>query len=99
MISLQGGQFVPVPFATLLDPATGRTRVRTVDIRSTRYAIARRYMMRLRRDDFADPQKLARLAETAGLSPEAFRERFEYVVEHEPPPLVLLPTAAVKRSQ
>ena len=91
MISLQGGQFVPVPFASLLDPATGRTRVRTVDIRSTRYAIARRYMMRLRRDDFANAQKLARLARTAGLSPEAFGKRFEYVVEYEPPPLVLLP--------
>ena len=91
MISLQGGQFVPVPFATLIDPATGRTRVRTVDIYSTRYAIARRYMMRLRRDDFDNAQKLARLAQTVGLSPEQFRTRFEYVVEHEPPPLVLLP--------
>jgi ATP-dependent phosphofructokinase / diphosphate-dependent phosphofructokinase len=90
MISLQSGQFVPVPFASLLDPATGRARVRTVDIRSTRYAIARRYMTRLRRDDFADPQKLARLAQTAGLSPDEFRSRFEGVVEHEPPPLVLL---------
>jgi 6-phosphofructokinase 1 len=94
MISLQGGQFVPVPFATLIDPATGRTRVRTVDIHSTRYAIARRYMMRLRRDDFENSQKLARLAHTAGLSPEQFRTRFEYVVEHEPPPLVLLPRRA-----
>jgi 6-phosphofructokinase 1 len=94
MISLQGGQFVPVPFATLIDPATGKTRVRTVDIHSTRYAIARRYMMRLRRDDFENSQKLARLAQTAGLSPEAFRSRFEYVVEHEPPPLVLLPRRA-----
>ncbi|HEY5545360.1 MAG TPA: diphosphate--fructose-6-phosphate 1-phosphotransferase [Gemmatimonadaceae bacterium] len=94
MISLQGGQFVPVPFATLIDPATGKTRVRTVDIHSTRYAIARRYMMRLRRDDFENSQKLARLAQTAGLSPEEFRSRFEYVVEHEPPPLVLLPRRA-----
>jgi 6-phosphofructokinase 1 len=91
MVSLQGGQFVPVPFATLIDPATGKTRVRTVDIRSTRYAIARRYMVRLRRDDFDNAQKLARLAQTARLSPEEFRRRFEYVVEHEPPPLVLLP--------
>jgi len=90
MISLQGGQFVPVPFATLLDPATGRTRVRTVDIRSTRYAIARRYMIRLRRDDFDNPQKVARLAQTAKLSPEEFRRRFAGVVEHEPPPLSLL---------
>ena len=94
MISLQGGQFVPVPFATLIDPATGKTRVRTVDIHSTRYAIARRYMVRLRRDDFENSQKLARLAQTAGLSPERFRTRFEYVVEHEPPPLVLLPRRA-----
>ena len=94
MVSLQGGQFVPVPFATLIDPATGRTRVRTVDIRSTRYAIARRYMVRLRRDDFDNAQKLARLAQTAGLTHDEFRKRFEYVVEHEPPPLVLMPRPA-----
>ena len=94
MISLQDGQFVPVSFTSLLDPATGRARVRTVDIRSTRYAIARRYMMRLRRDDFDNPQELARLAQTAGLPPAAFRKRFEYIVEHEPPPLVLLQQGA-----
>ena len=94
MISLQDGQFVPVPFDSLMDPATGRTRVRTVDIRSTRYAIARRYMVRLRRDDFANPQELSRLARTAGLSPEELRSRYEYVVDHEPPPLVLLSTAS-----
>ena len=90
MISLQGGHFVPVPFAELLDPATGRTRVRTVDIHSTRYAIARRYMVRLRRDDFANPQKLARLAQAAGMSAQEFAEHFAYVVENEPPPLDLL---------
>src|SRR5262245_48511661 len=54
MVSLQGGQFVPVPFSTMLDKKTGKTRVRLVDIASTRYAIARRYMVRLRRDDFED---------------------------------------------
>src|SRR5262245_21928364 len=40
MISMQGGQFVPIPFADLVDPATGRTKVRLVDVHSTRYAIA-----------------------------------------------------------
>ena len=89
MISLQGGQFVAVPFAELLDPATGRTRVRTVDIRSTRYAIARRFMVRLRRDDFDNPQKLARLAQSVNLAPEEFSRRYAYVVENEPPPLEL----------
>jgi 6-phosphofructokinase 1 len=89
MISMQGGHFVPVPFSEMLDSQTGRTRVRRVDINSTRYAIARRYMIRLRRDDFEDPAELAKFAATAGLSPEEFRKRFEYLIELEPPPLAL----------
>jgi 6-phosphofructokinase 1 len=89
MVSMQGGHFVPIPFATMIDSETGRTRVRLVDISSTRYAIARRYMIRLRKDDFDDPQELARLATTAKLTPAAFREQFEYLVAHEPPPLAV----------
>ena len=89
MISIQGGQFVPIPFREMIDPATGRTRVRLVDIRSTRYAIARRYMIRLRRDDFDDPHELARFAAAAHLSLQQFREKFEYLVQDEPPPLEL----------
>jgi 6-phosphofructokinase 1 len=98
MISMQGGQFVPIPFPQLLDPKTGRARVRLVDIHSTRYAIARRYMIRLRRDDFEDPHELAKFAATAGLSLQDFRERFEYLIATEPPPLRLEPAApAVNR--
>jgi 6-phosphofructokinase 1 len=89
MISMQGGHFVPIPFPDLIDPATGRTRVRMVDIHSTRYAIARRYMIRLRRDDFHNPDELAKLANTAGLSPDDFRREFEYLVESEPERLAI----------
>ena len=60
-----------------------------VDIHSTRYAIARRYMIRLRRDDFEDSHELAKFAATAGLSLEEFRQEFEYLVEDEPPALVV----------
>ena len=52
--------------------------MRLVDINSTRYAIARRYMIRLRRDDFEDPHELAKFAATAGVSREEFRSQFEY---------------------
>jgi 6-phosphofructokinase 1 len=89
MISMQGGHFIPVPFEELTDPETGRSKVRLVDIASTRYAIARRYMIRLRRDDFQNPQKLAALAKSANLSPEDFRREFESVVANEPPPLAI----------
>jgi 6-phosphofructokinase 1 len=95
MISMQGGQFVPIPFAKMLDPVTGRARVRMVDVHSTRYAIARRYMIRLRRDDFEDPHELAKFAATAGLSLQDFRSEFEYLIENEPPPLVLGPGESV----
>ena len=90
MVSLQGGEFVPVPFSALLDPKTGRTSVRLVDINTTRYAIARRYMLRLRRDDFDHEDRLARLALAANLTPEQFREEFEYLVADEPPALQLM---------
>src|SRR5262249_19741205 len=89
VISMQGGHFVPVPFDQIIDRETGRTRIRMVDIASTRYAIARRYMIRLRRDDFDDPRQLARLAATARLSPDEFRRQFEYLVAIEPPPLAV----------
>jgi len=89
MVSMQGGHFIPVPFSTMIDSETGRTRIRLVDISSTRYAIARRYMIRLRRDDFDDPKELGRLAKTARLSEDEFRRQFEYLVAHEPPPLLI----------
>lgn len=89
LISMQGGHFVPIPFAELMDETTGRMQVRLVDVSSTRYAIARRYMIRLRRDDFEDPERLKSLAEASGLGVEAFQKRFEYVVDDELPPLVL----------
>jgi 6-phosphofructokinase 1 len=87
MISIQGGRFVPVPFARMIDGETGRTRIRLVDATSTRYAIARRYMIRLRRDDFDDPHELAKFAATAHMSLQEFRREFEYLILNEPPPL------------
>ena len=87
MISMQGGHFVPIPFASMINPETGRTRIRLVDTHSTRYAIARRYMLRLRRDDFEDAHELAKIASTVGMSLEEFRREFEYLIADEPPPL------------
>ncbi len=91
MISMQGGRFVPIPFRDLLDTKTGRARVRTVDITATGYAIARRYMIRLRRDDFDDPHELAKFAATCGLTLQQFREQFGYLIAFEPPPLEIEP--------
>ena len=89
MVTMEAGHFVPVPFDTMLDPDTGRTRVRVVDVQSTRYAIARRYMIRVRRDDFEAAEQLESLADTANLTVDQFREVFEPIVADELPPLEL----------
>ncbi len=89
MVSMQAGNFVPIPFTEMLDPESGRARVRLVNVHTTRYAIARRYMIRLRRDDFVDPTACAKIASAAGLSLDEFKAEFEYLTLDEPPHLVL----------
>jgi 6-phosphofructokinase 1 len=99
MVSLQGGHFVPIPFKELLDPKTGKAKIRLVDTHSTRYAIARRYMIRLRRDDFEDPHELAKFAATCGIHLQQFRDEFEYLIQDEAPPLDLEADAAAARHE
>jgi len=84
MVSIINGRFHPISFEEMKDPATGRPRVRMVDIESDRYHIARSYMLRLKRHDFDRPQELARFAQAANLTPEAFREQFFHLVKDEP---------------
>jgi 6-phosphofructokinase len=89
MVSMQQGRFVPIPFEQLMDADTGRMRVRLVDINSARYAIARRYMIRIRKDDFDDNKVVESLANSCGLDAEAFQTRFEPQTMREPPSLQL----------
>ena len=89
LVSMQGGRFVPVSLEQMLDPQTNRMQVRLVDIESTRYAIARRYMIRIRRDDLEDPVILARLAACSDINTDEFHARFESIVGFEPPSLNL----------
>jgi 6-phosphofructokinase len=83
MVTLVNGRFEPMPFSQMLDPTTGRTRVRLVDTGSEQYRIARGYMVRLRRHDLEDPETLARLASVVHLTPPEFQARFGYVVEND----------------
>jgi 6-phosphofructokinase 1 len=83
MVSIQDGHFVPLFFKNILDPETGRTRVRMVDVGSESYSIARRYMLRLNKSDFDDPHELAKFAAVCGISLEEFRSQFGYLIEKD----------------
>ncbi len=84
MVTLQDGNLVPIPFTEMVDPTTNRTAIRRVDMKSYSYTVARAYMIRLEKNDFASPSILEALAAEARMTPSQFRERFEYVVRHTP---------------
>ena len=76
LVTIQGGEFRPIPFTEVVDE-TGKGRRRAVDITTESYQVAREYMVRLGPRDFADAAQIAALARTAGLDESAFRARFE----------------------
>ncbi len=76
IVCLDGVNLNVLPFDDLLDPATGRTRVRLVDPDSVHYKVARDYMIRLEPRDLEDETMCGRLAAAAHLTPEQFRAEF-----------------------
>jgi 6-phosphofructokinase len=81
IISYEGGSLKPLKFDDMIDPATRRMRPRLVDVQSELFECAVRYMTRLEPKDFGNPEQLAKLAAVVKLTPEQFKERFEYLVK------------------
>ncbi len=78
LIALAGGRIVPVTLEEMLDPETGRIRVRMVDVTTESYEVARKYMIRLDEHDLTEP-RLSRLSAQTSLDPEAFEARFRHL--------------------
>lgn len=84
LVCLVDGRLEYLDFPGLLDAKTGKTRVRSVDIYSPSYRVAREYMIRLEKEDFRDEEKLRQLAQSTTsaqhfCSPEQFRDRYQYL--------------------
>ncbi|HET6515897.1 MAG TPA: diphosphate--fructose-6-phosphate 1-phosphotransferase [Thermodesulfovibrionales bacterium] len=75
LISYYEGDLKSTPFVEMIDYATGKVKIRTVDITSEAYEVGRKYMIRLEREDL-EADNLKRIAKVANLSPEDFRDRF-----------------------
>lgn len=91
MVTIQDGRCMPIPFYSVLDPETGRTKIRMVDIHTEAYEMALEYMIRLKKEDFESDSNVARLADETNLSPEEFRERFEKVAARFEGPKTFIP--------
>lgn len=77
MITTQGGEFLAVPLSDAIDPATGKGRLRYVDIETESYQVARDYMVRLGPKDFTNPEWVAQLAAAGGMTVDEFTARFK----------------------
>jgi 6-phosphofructokinase len=82
MVCLEDGKLHVMPFEELTDQEAGRTRVRSVDRFAEHYRVARQYMIRLEQRDLDDSATLAKLAEAAVTTPEAFKKTFTSAVDH-----------------
>lgn len=79
IITLQHSQAVPIPYDEMINPDTGRTEVRMVDIDSYRYQSAYKFMTRLKPDAAGDEKLFERLAALTCLEVERFIARYGYL--------------------
>jgi 6-phosphofructokinase len=74
LVSMQDGKFVPMKFEDIMDKATGRMRVRMVDVTQDPFKIARSFMTRLGQADFDDATLTDALGKAAGMPAAKLRE-------------------------
>ncbi len=76
MVTIQRGKMVPIGFDKLIDSRTGKTKIRYVDINTESYEVARKYMIRLEKEDLDDQKKLRKINKVTNISANKFREYF-----------------------
>lgn len=84
LVCQEEGKLRYLSFDELLDPQTGKSRIRTVDVTKPSYRIAREYMIRLEKEDLENKERLGTLAGAASTrektcSPEEFQKKFHYL--------------------
>jgi len=79
LIAITSGRVTPIGLADLLDPATGRIRVRMVDVTTESYQVARSYMIRLEPRDLEEPA-LSLIAACTKLTASEFKAHFQATV-------------------
>ena len=77
MIVVYEGHIMSVPFVEMID-SQGAIKIRKVDLNSEIYEVARKYMIRLEKEDFEEDH-LKRLAAVTKMSQEEFKAKFSYL--------------------
>jgi 6-phosphofructokinase 1 len=79
MIVVYEGHIMSVPFVEMID-SQGAIKIRKVDLNSEIYEVARKYMIRLEKEDF-EGNYLKHLAAVTKMSQEEFKAKFSYILD------------------
>ena len=78
VIAIQNNELNPINFEDIVDPETGKMKIRLVDTDSLQYRIARKYMIRLERRDLESEFLLNKMSRIANMTPQQFVEKYGY---------------------
>ncbi|MEG6587007.1 diphosphate--fructose-6-phosphate 1-phosphotransferase [Dendrosporobacter sp. 1207_IL3150] len=81
MITIQNNQIEPLEFDKIRDPATGKTKIRLVNIDSVQYQVAREFMIRLEEQDLNSSVILKKMALLTRTSPDNFIRKYQYITQ------------------
>lgn len=85
-ITIQQDHVVPIPFDQMMDPNTGRTEVRVVNVDSFTFQSAYKFMIRLRKEHADDDMLIARMSSFTNLNANQFMMRYGYLMGAAPRP-------------
>ncbi len=80
LISIQAGKMVPIYFNEILDPKTGRTKIRPVDINTESYEVAEKYMIKITKEDLENREQIRKLSHITNMKPSEFVDYFSKAV-------------------
>jgi 6-phosphofructokinase 1 len=83
VITLQKGQVVPIPYAQILDPATGKTEVRMVNLHGFLFQSAYKFMTCLKPEHVHNTNLLEKLASLTNLNQADFTDRYGYLMSEK----------------
>lgn len=81
IITLQQDEVVPIPYLEMINPATGRTEVRMVDLNAYPYRTALKFMTRLKPEHAGDTELLEKLAQITHTTVNELLERYGYLMK------------------
>lgn len=85
-ITIQRNKVRPIPFNQMMDPATGRTEVRIVNVDAFSYQSAYKFMIRLREEHADDDMMIARMSSFTNMTADQFLARYGYLMKAAPRP-------------